>query len=198
MFPIVALLKCPVKVRYDSHDRVFKVLKEHCSVNIDKDGGDIAFVTYEKGEAEAKVILKLAVFSTHSSLDSCVIGPFPRDAFLTQYLQNRRKQMTHCYQLGPFQFRPKLYFKIPANILTPAICLMPELSRLSTQLTKEALEMQNGDALACVRDTFPEHRVFKIQPPGRRCQLQLCLLSLEGTWWCTSSQVQTFGGVSSS
>ena len=35
----------------------FKVLKDQCSVNIDKDGGDIAFVTYEKGEAEAKVIL---------------------------------------------------------------------------------------------------------------------------------------------
>ena len=37
------------------HARVYKVLKEHCSVNIDKDGGDIAFITYEKGEAEAKV-----------------------------------------------------------------------------------------------------------------------------------------------
>ena len=24
-------------------------------MNIDKDGGDIAFITYEKGEAEAKV-----------------------------------------------------------------------------------------------------------------------------------------------
>ena len=35
-----------------------KVLKEQCSVNIDKDGGDIAFITYEKGEAEAKVILE--------------------------------------------------------------------------------------------------------------------------------------------
>ena len=35
----------------------FKVLKDQCSVNIDKDSGDIAFVTYEKGEAEAKVIL---------------------------------------------------------------------------------------------------------------------------------------------
>ena len=33
------------------------MLKDQCSVNIDKDGGDIAFVTYEKGEAEAKVIL---------------------------------------------------------------------------------------------------------------------------------------------
>ena len=30
-------------------------MKDQCSVNIDKDGGDIAFVTYEKGEAEAKV-----------------------------------------------------------------------------------------------------------------------------------------------
>ena len=35
-----------------------KVLKEQCSVNIDKDGGDIAFITYEKVEAEAKVILE--------------------------------------------------------------------------------------------------------------------------------------------
>ena len=27
-------------------------------MNIDKDGGDIAFITYEKGEAEAKVIFQ--------------------------------------------------------------------------------------------------------------------------------------------
>ena len=40
----------------------FKVLKDQCSVNIDKDGGDIAFVTYEKGEAEAKVIFGYAIF----------------------------------------------------------------------------------------------------------------------------------------
>ena len=32
-------------------------MKDQCSVNIDKDGGDIAFITYEKGEAEAKVII---------------------------------------------------------------------------------------------------------------------------------------------
>ena len=42
---------------YVLHYLDFKVLKDQCSVNIDKDGGDIAFVTYEKGEAEAKVIL---------------------------------------------------------------------------------------------------------------------------------------------
>merc|ERR1719154_716305 len=33
-------------------------IKEQFSVNIDKDGGDIAFVTYEKGEAEAKIRFK--------------------------------------------------------------------------------------------------------------------------------------------
>merc|ERR1719323_341462 len=33
-------------------------LKDECSVNIDKDGGDIAFITYEKGEAEAKIRFK--------------------------------------------------------------------------------------------------------------------------------------------
>ena len=32
-----------------------QVLKEQFGVNIEKDGGDIAFITYEKGEAEAKV-----------------------------------------------------------------------------------------------------------------------------------------------
>ena len=37
------------------------MLKEHCSVNIDKDGGDIAFITYEKGEAEAKVNIEQRV-----------------------------------------------------------------------------------------------------------------------------------------
>ena len=31
------------------------MLKDQCGVNIDKDTGDIAFITYEKGEAEAKV-----------------------------------------------------------------------------------------------------------------------------------------------
>merc|ERR1719341_225975 len=35
-----------------------EVLKDQCSVNIDKDGGDIAFITYEKGEAEAKIRFK--------------------------------------------------------------------------------------------------------------------------------------------
>merc|ERR1712212_172633 len=33
-------------------------LKDECSVNIDKDGGDIAFINYEKGEAEAKIRFK--------------------------------------------------------------------------------------------------------------------------------------------
>ena len=37
------------------HGLGLQVLKDQCSVNIDKDGGDIAFITYEKGEAEAKV-----------------------------------------------------------------------------------------------------------------------------------------------
>merc|ERR1740128_694609 len=35
------------------------VLKAQFSVNIDKDGGDIAFVTYEKGEPEAKIRFKV-------------------------------------------------------------------------------------------------------------------------------------------
>merc|ERR1719458_390398 len=41
-----------------TREEIKEVLKEHCSVNIDKDGGDIAFVTYEKGEAEAKIRFK--------------------------------------------------------------------------------------------------------------------------------------------
>merc|ERR1712192_292636 len=41
-----------------TREDIKEVLKEYCSVNIDKDGGDIAFVTYEKGEAEAKIRFK--------------------------------------------------------------------------------------------------------------------------------------------
>merc|ERR1712173_518445 len=41
-----------------TREDIKEVLKEHCSVNIDKDGGDIAFITYEKGEAEAKIRFK--------------------------------------------------------------------------------------------------------------------------------------------
>merc|ERR1719264_2098312 len=41
-----------------TREDIKEVLKEHCSVNIDKDGGDIAFITYEKGEAEAHPLQK--------------------------------------------------------------------------------------------------------------------------------------------
>merc|ERR1719381_327655 len=41
-----------------TREDIKEVLKEQCSVNIDKDGGDIAFITYEKGEAEAKIRFK--------------------------------------------------------------------------------------------------------------------------------------------
>ena len=67
--------------------------------------------------------------------------------------------------------------------------MMPELSRLPAQLTCKALEMQRGGVLPRVRNLTPVHLLIKFQSPGSSCQLQLCLLSLEGTWWCTSSQV---------
>jgi len=38
-----------------TREDIKEVLQDQFSVNIDKDGGDIAFVTYEKGEAEAKI-----------------------------------------------------------------------------------------------------------------------------------------------
>merc|ERR1712107_562162 len=38
-----------------TREDIKEVLKDECSVNIEKDGGDIAFITYEKGEAEAKI-----------------------------------------------------------------------------------------------------------------------------------------------
>jgi len=38
-----------------TREDIKEVLGDQFSVNIDKDGGDIAFVTYEKGEAEAKI-----------------------------------------------------------------------------------------------------------------------------------------------
>merc|ERR1719391_899645 len=41
-----------------TREDIKEVLKEQCNVNIDKDGGDIAFITYEKGEAEAKIRFK--------------------------------------------------------------------------------------------------------------------------------------------
>merc|ERR1712115_511050 len=41
-----------------TREDIKEVLKDKCSVNIDKDGGDIAFITYEKGEAEAKIRFK--------------------------------------------------------------------------------------------------------------------------------------------
>merc|ERR1719462_1185468 len=41
-----------------TREDIKEVLKDECSVNIDKDGGDIAFITYEKGEAEAKIRFK--------------------------------------------------------------------------------------------------------------------------------------------
>ena len=43
------------------------MLKDQCGVNIDKDTGDIAFITYEKGEAEAKVGLILYLMTFHRS-----------------------------------------------------------------------------------------------------------------------------------
>merc|ERR1711872_257960 len=41
-----------------TREDIKEVLKDECSVNIDKDGGDIAFITYEKGEADAKIRFK--------------------------------------------------------------------------------------------------------------------------------------------
>jgi len=42
-----------------TREDIKEVLKDKFSVNIDKDGGDIAFVTYEKGNAEAKIRFKV-------------------------------------------------------------------------------------------------------------------------------------------
>jgi len=41
-----------------TREDIKEVLKDECQVNIEKDGGDIAFITYEKGEAEAKIRFK--------------------------------------------------------------------------------------------------------------------------------------------
>merc|ERR550519_1526614 len=41
-----------------TREDIKEVLKDQCQVNIEKDGGDIAFITYEKGEAEAKIRFK--------------------------------------------------------------------------------------------------------------------------------------------
>jgi len=46
-----------------SREDIKEVLKDQFEVNIDKDNGDIAFVTYEKGEAEAKIRFKVENFA---------------------------------------------------------------------------------------------------------------------------------------
>merc|ERR1712083_27639 len=46
-----------------TREDIKEVLKDECSVNIDKDGGDIAFITNEKGEAEAKIRFKVENFA---------------------------------------------------------------------------------------------------------------------------------------
>merc|ERR1719167_1939568 len=46
-----------------TREDIKEVLKDKFGVNIDKDAGDIAFVTYEKGEAEAKIRFKVENFA---------------------------------------------------------------------------------------------------------------------------------------
>merc|ERR1711874_804485 len=46
-----------------TREDIKEVLKDKFEVNIDKDGGDIAFITYEKGEAEAKIRFKKEDFA---------------------------------------------------------------------------------------------------------------------------------------
>merc|ERR1712154_112065 len=46
-----------------TREDIKEVLKDTFEVNIDKDGGDIAFITYEKGEAEAKIRFKKEDFA---------------------------------------------------------------------------------------------------------------------------------------
>ena len=46
-----------------TREDIKEVLKEKYEVNIDKDKGDVAFITYEKGEAEAKIRFKIENFA---------------------------------------------------------------------------------------------------------------------------------------
>merc|ERR1719471_2027764 len=46
-----------------TREDIKEVLKDKFDVNIDKDGGDVAFITYEKGEAEAKIRFKTENFA---------------------------------------------------------------------------------------------------------------------------------------
>merc|ERR1719228_2280761 len=46
-----------------TREDIKEVLKEKFDVNIDKDKGDIAFVTYEKGELEAKIRFRVENFA---------------------------------------------------------------------------------------------------------------------------------------
>merc|ERR1719213_1370378 len=46
-----------------TREDIKEVLKDNYQVNIDKDKGDVAFITYEKGEAEAKIRFKVEDFA---------------------------------------------------------------------------------------------------------------------------------------
>ena len=46
-----------------TREDIKEVLKEQFQVNIDKEKGDVAFITYEKGEAEAKIRFKTENFA---------------------------------------------------------------------------------------------------------------------------------------
>merc|ERR1712227_854773 len=46
-----------------TREDIKEVLKDNYQVNIDKDKGDVAFITYEKGEAEAKIRFKTENFA---------------------------------------------------------------------------------------------------------------------------------------
>merc|ERR1719210_369308 len=61
--PKVSVLKLTGLGGEVTREDIKEVLKDTFEVNIDKDGGDIAFITYEKGEAEAKIRFKKEDFA---------------------------------------------------------------------------------------------------------------------------------------
>jgi len=101
-----------------TREDIKEVLNSQYEVNIDKDSGDIAFVTYEKGEAEAKIRFKVedaakpvaakwteSVSIKEHKVECSILEGEEEEAFLAQSIQdlkNRRNKNKGHKRKGGF------------------------------------------------------------------------------------------------
>merc|ERR1711983_73253 len=101
-----------------TREDIKEVLSSQYEVNIDKDSGDIAFVTYEKGEAEAKIRFKVedaakpvaskwteSVSIKEHKVECTILEGEEEEAFLAQSIQdlkNRRNKNKGHKRKGGF------------------------------------------------------------------------------------------------